>query len=304
MMTRFRNGMDKFRHGMVKAGLAMGLVMMALPCFGEKVTLPVWPDGAPNESGLSVENENWNGDFLNQTASAELYVYPAAEPNGTAILMCPGGGYWGLAMGHEGHAMADWFNSMGITYAVLKYRMPNGHNEVPLSDAEEAMRILRSHVSEWGINPNSIGVMGASAGGHLASTLATHYSSAETRPDFQVLFYPVITMEEGVTHQGSRDLLIGKTPSEEMVKRYSNELQITSETPEAFVMVSADDNVVPVANTLRYVTSLSEHNVPFSLHVYPTGGHGWGYGDYFTYKPQWTSELQTWLQTRILPTVK
>lgn len=292
---------SRLRRVMAKVGVAMGLALAAVPCFGEKVTLPVWPDGAPNESGLSVENENWSGDFLNQTATAELYVYPAAEPNGTAILMCPGGGYWGLAMGHEGHAMADWFNSMGITYAVLKYRMPNGHDEIPLSDAEQAMRILRAHASEWGINPNSIGVMGASAGGHLASTLATHYSSSQTRPDFQVLFYPVITMEQGITHQGSRDFLIGKIPSDEMVKRYSNELQITSETPEAFVMVSADDDVVPVANTLRYVTSLSENNIPFSLHVYPTGGHGWGYGDHFTYKPQWTAELQKWLQERILP---
>ncbi len=289
-----------FRERLVNCMIALGLALVAFPCFGEKVTLPLWPNGAPHENGLSVENENWSGDFLNQTASAELYVYPASKPNGTAILMCPGGGYWGLAMGHEGNAMADWFNSLGITYAVLKYRMPNGHDEIPLSDAEEAMRLLRSHASEWGINPNSIGIMGASAGGHLASTLATHYSSPSTRPDFQILFYPVITMEAGVTHAGSREFLLGKTPSEELVKRYSNELQVSSETPQAFIMVSADDNVVPVANSLRYVNSLSQNNVPFSLHVYPTGGHGWGYGDRFIYKPQWTAELDKWLRESVI----
>lgn len=289
-----------FRGKILGCAITVSLALVAFPCFGEKVTLPLWPNGAPQDNGLSVENENWSGDFLNQTASAELYVYPASKPNGTAILMCPGGGYWGLAMGHEGNAMADWFNSMGITYAVLKYRMPNGHDKIPLSDAEEAMRLLRSHASEWGINPNSIGIMGASAGGHLASTLATHYSSSSTRPDFQILFYPVITMEAGVTHQGSRDFLIGKTPSEDLVKLYSNELQVSSDTPQAFVMVSADDNVVPVANSLRYVTSLSQNNVPFTFHVYPVGGHGWGYGDHFIYKPQWTGELEKWLRESVI----
>lgn len=285
---------------MAKLTIAAAIAGAAVPCCAEKITIPLWPDGAPEENGLKVENETWNGDFLNQTATAELYVYPASEPNGTAILMCPGGGYWGLAMGHEGNDMADWMNSMGITYAVLKYRMPDGHNEIPLSDAEEAMRIIRKNAPLWGVNPGSVGVMGASAGGHLATTLATHASSAETLPDFQILFYPVVTMEQGVTHKGSRDLLLGKTPSEELVKRYSNELQVSPATPQAFIMVSADDNVVPLANSLRYAAALSENNVPFSLHVYPTGGHGWGYGDSFMYKPQWTAELEKWLSSRIV----
>ncbi len=284
---------------MRKLTVAAAVMAAVAPAYGEKITIPLWPDGAPEESGLKVENETWNGDFLNQTASAELYVYPAKNPNGTAILMCPGGGYWGLAMGHEGNNMADWMNSMGITYAVLKYRMPNGHNSIPLSDAEEAMRIIRKNAKDWGVNPESVGVMGASAGGHLASTLATHASSPETKPDFQILFYPVITMEQGVTHKGSREYLLGKAPSDDLVKSYSNELQVSASTPQAFIMVSADDNVVPLANSLRYATALSENNVPFSLHVYPTGGHGWGYGDSFIYKPQWTAELEKWLSTRI-----
>lgn len=280
---------------MLSVGFCAAVMMGASPCKAEKITLPVWPDGAPTENGLKAENEKWTGEFLNQTVSAELYVFPAQNPNGRAILMCPGGGYWGLAMNNEGLAMADWFNSLGITYAVLKYRMPNEHDEIPLADAEQAMRILRSHAAEWGINPDEIGVMGASAGGHLASTLATH-AKADARPAFQILFYPVITMEEGITHQGSRDFLIGKNPTKEKVDLYSNELQVNSATPQAFIMVSADDNLVPVENTFRYAEALSKNNVPFSLHVYPTGGHGWGFGDFFTYKPQWTAELAKWLE--------
>lgn len=291
---------QRLRNLMVKVIMTAALMAAAAPAYSERITIPLWPAGAPEENGLKVENETWNGDFLNQTASAELYVYPAKNPNGTAILMCPGGGYWGLSMGNEGTAMADWMNAMGITYAVLKYRMPNGHTAIPLSDAEEAMRIIRKNASEWGVNPESVGVMGASAGGHLATTLATHASSAETEPDFQILFYPVITMEKGVTHQGSRDFLLGKEPAEGLVKSYSNELQVTPSTPQAFIMVSSDDNVVPLDNSLRYASALSENGVPFSLHVYPTGGHGWGYGDRFIYKPQWTAELEKWLSTRIL----
>ncbi len=261
------------------------------------LTFVVWPQGAPNDNGLKPEDEVTKNDRPSRVAVAELYVYPANKPNGTAILMCPGGGYTHLATGHEGHDMADWFNGLGITYAVLKYRMPNsGHSEVPLSDAEQAMRIIREHAAEWGVNPDKVGVMGASAGGHLASTLATHYTSAETRPDFQILFYPVVTMEEGVTHQGSRDNLIGNQPSAELVALFSNEKQVNAETPKAFIMVSADDGAVPVANSLRYAEALSANKVPFSLHVYPTGGHGWGYKDTFPYKPLWKSELSMWLR--------
>lgn len=291
---------EKTRGFIAKLSLVTVLAAMATPCFADKITIPLWPDGAPEESGLTIENETWSGDFLNQTATAELYVYPAENPNGTAILMCPGGGYWGLSTSNEGHAMADWMNSMGITYAVLKYRMPNGHDKIPLSDAQEAMRILRKNADKWGIDPQSIGVMGASAGGHLASTLSTHADSQETKPNFQILFYPVITMEEGVTHQGSRDFLIGKSPAPEMVRLYSNELQVNESTPQAFIMVSGDDTIVPVANSLRYATSLADNKVPFSLHVYPSGGHGWGFSDNFQYKPQWTAELENWLNTSVV----
>ena len=218
----------------------------------------------------------------------------AKKGNGMAIVACPGGGYSHLAMAHEGKSMADWFNSQGITYAVLRYRMPNGHNEVPLSDSQQALRIMRQHAQEW--NVKKLGIMGSSAGGHLASTTATHFTDAETRPDFQILFYPVITMDPAYTHMGSHDNLLGKNPSKELEQKYSNELQVTPQIPPAFILHSSDDTVVPVANSVNYYTALVKNKVPASLHTYPVGGHGWGYRDSFPYKRQWTGELEKWLR--------
>ena len=141
------------------------------------VELPLWPNGAPNNNELTNSGQNHNNEWVSDVTTPTLTVYPASHPNGMAIIMCPGGGYGGLAMKHEGHDMAPWFNTQGITYAVLKYRMPNGHHEVPLSDAEQAIRMVRKHAAEWGVNPQRVGIMGASAGGHLAASLATLYSS-------------------------------------------------------------------------------------------------------------------------------
>lgn len=166
--------------------------------------LPLWPAGAPNSNGLTGTEEDLEGGRVANVIKPSITVYKADKPNGMAIIMCPGGGYARLAMNHEGHDMAPWLNAQGITYIVLKYRMPNGHYEVPLSDAEQAIRLVRQHAKEWNIRPDRIGIMGASAGGHLAASLATLYSSNETRPDFQILFYPVISMVPGVTHGGSR----------------------------------------------------------------------------------------------------
>ncbi|WP_347075197.1 alpha/beta hydrolase, partial [Bacteroides uniformis] len=179
---------------------------------------------------------------------------------------------------------------------VLKYRMPNGHHEVPLSDAEQAIRMVREHAAEWGVNPQRVGIMGASAGGHLAASLATLYSSDKTRPDFQILFYPVISMQKGVTHGGSRKNLIGENPSQELEQKYSLERQVSPRTPQAFIMLSSDDDAVPPINGIGYFLALRDHKVPASLHAYPTGGHGWGFRDNFTYKRQWTEELEKWLR--------
>ena len=230
-----------------------------------------------------------NGD---EYTEATLTIYPAKKPNGQAIVACPGGGYAGIATTHEGHDMAAWFNTQGITYAVLHYRMPYGKHEVPLSDAHQAIRYLRKNADKWGIQ--TVGIMGSSAGGHLASTAATHFTT-ETRPDFQILFYPVVTMGE-FTHQGSKNLLLGKNPNEELVKLYSNELQVNEQTPPAFIMHSSDDTVVPVQNTINYYLAMCKHGVPASVHFYPIGGHGWGYNETFPYKTQWKNELEKWLK--------
>lgn len=258
--------------------------------------LPLWPAGAPNSNGLTGTEEDLEGGRVANVIKPSITVYKADKPNGMAIIMCPGGGYARLAMNHEGHDMAPWLNAQGITYIVLKYRMPNGHYEVPLSDAEQAIRLVRQHAKEWNIRPDRIGIMGASAGGHLAASLATLYSSNETRPDFQVLFYPVISMVPGVTHGGSRQNLLGNNPSQELEDKYTLEKQVNERTPQAFIMLSADDGAVPPANGIHYFEALLQHQVPATLHVYPTGGHGWGFHDAFTYKRQWTGELEKWLR--------
>lgn len=260
------------------------------------VELLLWPNGAPNSNGLTGTEEDLNGGRVANVVNPSITVYRAEKPNGMAIIMCPGGGYARLAMNHEGHDMASWFTTQGITYVVLKYRMPNGNYEVPLSDAEQAIRLVRQHAAEWGINPQRVGIMGASAGGHLAASLASLYSSNKTRPDFQILFYPVISMLKGVTHGGSRQNLIGENPSQELEQKYSLERQVSPRSPQAFIMLSSDDGAVPPINGIGYFLALRDQKVPASLHVYPTGGHGWGFRDNFTYKRQWTGELEKWLR--------
>ncbi|MBR4044008.1 MAG: alpha/beta hydrolase [Bacteroidaceae bacterium] len=275
----------------MKKILSMGLLMItSLFASAQKpVHVKIW------EGEGSVVNENpiikqWvNGD---EYTEATLTIYPAAKPNGQAIVACPGGGYAGIAVTHEGHDMAAWFNTQGITYAVLHYRMPYGKHEIPLSDVHQSIRYLRKNANQWGIK--TLGVMGFSAGGHLASTAATHFTT-DTRPDFQILFYPVVTMGEN-THQGSKDNLLGKNPSEELVRLYSNELQVNAQTPQAFILHSSDDNGVPVSNSVNYYTNLVKHGVPVTMHLYPIGGHGWGYNENFPYKSQWKDELEKWLR--------
>lgn len=269
--------------------------MATCSLFAQKpLQIALWPEGAPNTNGLSDQEQELKKNRVSNVTVPDLTVYLPKKGNGMMIIMCPGGGYSGLAINHEGHDMADWFNTQGIAYAVLKYRMPNGHSDVPLSDAEQAMRIARKHAAEWKVNPDKIGIMGASAGGHLASTLATHFSN-DTRPDFQILFYPVVTMKK-YTHGGSRNNLIGQEPSQELTERYSNELQVTPQTPQAFIMLSGDDKAVPAENSINYYLALLANEVPASMHIYPIGGHGWGFRDNFTYKKQWTDELEKWLR--------
>ena len=273
----------------------------ALPLRGQELSLeiPLWATPPTENNGLTgPETKVGSKGFTANVSYPVLKVYraDAARNTGTAVLIAPGGGYGALAMRQEGDPFAAWLAGQGITGVVLKYRMPNGHHEVPLSDAEQAIRLMRGHAKEWGVNPNRIGIMGASAGGHLAASLATLYSSDATRPDFQVLFYPVISMLKGVTHSGSRKNLLGETPSAELEQKYSLERQVSPQTPQTFIMLSADDAGVLPINGIGYFLALQEQKVPATLHVYPTGGHGWGFRDSFTYKRQWTGELEKWLR--------
>jgi acetyl esterase/lipase len=284
----------------MKKILIVSLLTVTAGLYAQKpVEMLLWPDGAPNSNGLEgkeVQLENGRVANIHEPA---VTVFKSAVPNSIAVVMCPGGGYVRLAMNHEGLDMAPWFHAQNITYVVLKYRMPNGNYDVPLSDAEQAIRLVRRHADEWNVDPDRVGVMGASAGGHLASTLATHYSSRETRPDFQVLLYPVITMDPGYTHAGSRENLLGKSPSAELERKFSNELQVTSETPKAFITLSSDDGAVAPSNGVNYYLALLRNNVRAALHAYPVGGHGWGFRDNFPYKRQWTEELEKWLREEL-----
>ena len=281
---------------MNKTLLTLLLLFFALTTSAQKpYDIPVWPNGAPNTNNITDPEDTINPRSFSRIKNAVLTVYPARRPNGKAIIACPGGGYSHLSMTNEGHDLAAWFNSQGITYVVLRYRMPNGNKEVPLSDVREALRIIRSKAGEYSIN--KVGVMGFSAGGHLASTAATHLEGAEA-PDFQILLYPVISMDSTLTHKGSVRCLLGAKPSKADVKAYSNETRVTKSTPRCFIALSSDDKAVPpLTNGLRYYEALVTNGVNATLHCYPYGGHGWGFRDSFAFKRQWTEELEKWLRT-------
>lgn len=263
--------------------------------FSQNPVLKVWPDGVPGSIKSDTYSENAteaNGIIsrVEKVTDPTLTVFlPTADKaTGTAVLICPGGGYGVLAFDHEGYAIARWLNENGIAGIILKYRLPSDlimkdKSVGPLQDAQEAIRILRRNREHWKINPKKIGVIGFSAGGHLASTLSTHYAdkvyeSADTtsaRPDFSLLIYPVITFDAYFTHAGSRKNLIGDNPSEDAIKRFSNELQINAKTPPAFLVHSSDDKTVPVKNSLVYYENLVKNNITAEMHVFQKGGHGY-----------------------------
>ena len=249
----------------------------------------LWPGGAPNTNGDPTD-----------TAKVTIFLPDAKKATGRAIVCCPGGGYGHLAMQHEGTDWATFFNNQGIALIVLKYRMPRGVPGVPISDAEAAIRLVRANAKAWRINPKQVGIMGFSAGGHLASTVATQ-AKDDAAPNFQILFYPVITMDLGFTHKGSHDNLLGTGHSKKQLRQleqqYSNELQANRTTPRAFIALSDDDSGVSPQNGVSYYQALFQHDVPASLHVYPSGGHGWGYRETFAYHYEMVFELKAWLQS-------
>ena len=248
-------------------------------------TMNLWAKGAPNNNGNPTD-----------TAQVTVFLPKAEKATGRCVVMCPGGGYGHLAMQHEGTDWASFFTGQGIALVVLKYRMPRGNYKVPVSDAEEAIRLVRRNAKQWHVDAAQVGIMGFSAGGHLASTIATH-AKGEAKPDFQILFYPVITMQPEFTHRGSHDNFLGKKPKKKLEREFSNDEQVTRATPRAFIALSDDDSGVLPANGVNYYMECFRHDVPASLHVYPTGGHGWGYRDSFPYHIEMLLELKAWLQS-------
>lgn len=266
--------------------LALILICLTLPMNAQrKFDMDLWPSGAPVSNGDTAD-----------TARVRVFLPAEKKATGRAVVICPGGGYQHLAMNHEGYDWASFYNNMGIAAVVLKYRMPHGNCEVPIADVEEAMRLVRRNAKTWNISADNVGIMGSSAGGHLASTLATH-GAKDVKPDFQILFYPVITMMQGFGHQGSHDNFLGKDAKKKEEKEYSSDLQVTRLTPRAFIALSDDDRTVPAANGVNYYFELYRHDVPASLHVYPSGGHGWGIRSSFAYHVEMLLDLKAWLES-------
>ncbi|MBP3213592.1 MAG: alpha/beta hydrolase [Bacteroidaceae bacterium] len=257
--------------------------------------IDLWPNGLPNSNGID-KTQPFDDKKQNFKPSIRVFLPEAGKATGRAVVCCPGGGYSHLATDHEGYAWAPFFNERGIALIVLKYRMPHGHTDVPISDAKEALRVVRENAQKWNIDPRKVGIMGSSAGGHLASTVATH-SDSLTAPAFQILFYPVVTFDYRYTHKGSRHGLIGEGASQEMVDLYSNEKQVTAQTPPAIMLLSDDDRVVPSPNSVNYYLALKQHGIKATMHIYPSGGHGWGSRENFKYHKEMMSDLSAWLET-------
>lgn len=238
---------------------------------GKAVTL-----GPGESNGLTGENKvNERGNVSNIGDDAYIDVYLPENRNGQMIVVCPGGGYANCSGANEGTRVGDWFSRRGISVCVVLYRMPNGHDKVPLTDVQNAFRYCRAHAEEWGID--QIGVMGFSAGGHLAASASTLFTDAVTRPDFSVLVYPVISFDEFVTHAGTRLNLVGAKPTKQMVEYYSLDNRVSTDTPPTILLLSADDRAVPPENSLRYFRAMQKKGVSGELHIFTNGGHGWGF---------------------------
>ncbi len=267
----------------------------------------LWPAGAPGAVGSEEADR----------PTLTIYRAPEDKANGAGIVICPGGGYGFLAVDHEGQQIAEWMNSLGVTAGVLRYRIaPRYHHPAPMQDVQRALRLMRSRAGDLKIEPNKLGVIGFSAGGHLASTAATHFDAgdadagdtidkASCRPDFAILSYPVITMDTAVTHGGSRHNLIGDAPNDELVKLMSNELQVTAETPPTFLWHTTEDTAVVPENSLLFYGALHKANVPCELHIYEKGQHGVGLARDLPGVGDWPRECEAWLRGRgVLPAQK
>jgi acetyl esterase/lipase len=287
---------------MICATMAVGQVPRDLTA--EPQTILLWQNGAPGALGQSDDDQ------------PTITVYRPWEHNlsGTAVIVAPGGSYGFLASNHEGRQVANWFNAMGITAFVLKYRLgPRYHHPIELGDAQRAIRLVRSRAREFEISPDRVGMMGFSAGGHLASTTATHFDGgnsaaadpidrASSRPDFVILGYPVVTLEMPYVHAGSARNLLGDNPDPKLAEELSNELQVTPQTPPTFLFTTSDDDVVPVENSVSFYAALHKAGVPAELHVFEKGPHGVGLALGDPALGEWPTLLANWLRQRALLT--
>lgn len=280
------------------------LVGAAVPARGSEdgaaAVIPLWEKGAPGPKATDEVPE----------PTLILYPAPKEKANGAAIVVCPGGGYSNLAMDHEGHDIARWLNNEGIGAFIVTYRRrPPFHHPIPLGDAQRATRIVRSRAGEWNVDPNKIGILGFSAGGHLASTAGTHFDAGEAkasdpidrascRPDFMVLIYPVVMFDSEFTHRGSQTNLLGENPDPALVELLSNEKQVTAETPPTFMVHTYNDSGVPAENSVYFYLALRKAGVPAELHLYEPGKHGFGLAPGDPVLSTWPPACIAWLRTR------
>ncbi len=293
----------------------VGVIMMGAGAYSQSKVIDIWNGKVPGSIANSdykevVDSAYWIKLRFITNPSLQVYPAPADKNTGTAVVVCPGGSYYGISFINEGIKVAEWLNCLGISAFVLHYRLPDdaimkNKSIAPLQDGQQAMRIVRSHAKEWGIDPEKIGIMGFSAGGHLASTVSTHFNekvyetkdTTSARPDFSLLIYPVISMDSTITHWGSRENLLGSSPTPESVKHFSNELQVNSETPPAFMVHSMDDGAVPVENSIEYALALKKYKINCELHIYQAGGHGYGLSQWGGTQSAWPESCRKWLET-------
>ena len=282
-------------------------------CYAQKQIIPIWNNNIPGEikNSTYIENEVFKDSILQKkytVTNPTITVYKPKNPNGTSVLIFPGGGYGHLSMEKEGSKIAEWLNSIQITAFVVKYRLPSDLIMVdktigPLQDAQQALKIVRKNAKNWKLDENKIGVIGFSAGGHLASTLATKFNektytpidTISARPNFVMLIYPVISMKPEITHLGSKTNLLGENPTALLVDNFSNENNVTIETPSTFIVHASDDKSVSVMNSINYYLALKEKKIDAELHIYEKGGHGFGLGTNET-SQFWTIDCFNWLK--------
>jgi len=266
------------------------------------------PNSKPGKDQEKVEPGSRLTLSLVSHPTLKIYLPAKEKATGLGVVVVPGGGYHHLAMAHEGTEIAEKLNGIGVAAFVLKYRLPSDETMIdktigPLQDAQRAIQLVRQNADQWGVDTGRVGILGFSAGGHLASTTGTHFNKVKidnpnnisVRPDLMILIYPVISFADSICHQGSRENLIGRQPSPEMIREYSNELQVTPTTPPAFLIHTEDDKTVMVANSLRFYEALQRNNVPAEMHLYPRGGHGFGLHNNTT-KDEWFDRLKNWLE--------